>query len=337
MASERKFVTENIRRHLLKEYLMSKVGRAGFGGLDVQRTPMGTRVTLITERPGLVIGRRGEAIKSLTRAIEEDFNFNNPQIEVQEVENPNLNAQIMSEKLANALERGWHFRRAGHSTVRRIMESGARGCQVIISGKLTGQRHRTEKFKDGHIKYCGQAKLDWMAQGFATAKMKPGVIGITVQIMHPNAKLPDEIEIFPPPAESAPAPKPAEADAAAKEKAEDKKAAEAVETLKKAAAPAGSAAEVSAKTKRPRKKKEGEAATPAEGVPQAPAAPGDEKKVPRKRKRKDAPAEGATPQATTEAITVQEPQPLAEAPVKKEEKKPEEPKPAEGAEEKKEA
>jgi len=337
MASERKFVTENIRRHLLKEYLMSKVGRAGFGGLDVQRTPMGTRVTLITERPGLVIGRRGEAIKSLTRAIEEDFNFNNPQIEVQEVENPNLNAQIMSEKLANALERGWHFRRAGHSTVRRIMESGARGCQVIISGKLTGQRHRTEKFKDGHIKYCGQAKLDWMAQGFATAKMKPGVIGITVQIMHPNAKLPDEIEIFPPPAESAPAAKPAEADAAAKEKAEDKKAAEAVETLKKAAAPAGAAAEVSAKTKRPRKKKEGEAATPAEGAPQTPAAPGDEKKVPRKRKRKDAPAEGATPQATTEAITVQEPQPLAEAPVKKEEKKPEEPKPAEGAEEKKEA
>ncbi len=169
MASERKFVTENIRRTLLKEYLMSRVGRAGFGGLDVQRTPMGTRVTLICERPGLVIGRRGEAIKSLTRAIEEDFNFNNPQIEVQEVENPNLNAQIMAEKLANALERGWHFRRAGHSTVRRIMDNGARGCQVIISGKLTGQRHRTEKFKEGHIKYCGEAKLNFMHQGYCAA------------------------------------------------------------------------------------------------------------------------------------------------------------------------
>ena len=334
MASERKFVTENIRRHLLKEYMMSKVGRAGFGGLDVQRTPMGTRVTLITERPGLVIGRRGEAIKSLTRAIEEDFNFNNPQIEVQEVENPNLNAQIMAEKLANALERGWHFRRAGHSTVRRIMESGARGCQVIISGKLTGQRHRTEKFKDGHIKYCGQAKLDWMMQGFAVAKLKPGVMGITVQIMHPNAKLPDEIEIFPPPAEPTPAPQPGQADAAAKEKVEEQKAAEAVEALKKAATPAGAAAEAPAKPKRPRKKKEGEAA-PAEGAPQAPAAPGEEKKAPRKRKKKEAPAEGAP--ATTEAITVQEPQPLAEAPEKKEEKKPEEPKPAEAVEEKKEA
>src|SRR5512136_2834408 len=111
MASERKFVTENIRRVLLKEYMMARVGRAGFGGLDVQRTPMGTRVTLITERPGLVIGRRGEAIKSLTKAIEEDFKFNNPQIEVQEVENPNLNAQIMAEKLANALEKGWTLNR----------------------------------------------------------------------------------------------------------------------------------------------------------------------------------------------------------------------------------
>ena len=218
MASERKFVTENIRRVLLKEYLMSRVGRAGFGGLDVQRTPMGTRVTLITERPGLVIGRRGEAIKSLTKAIEEDFNFNNPQIEVQEVENPNLNAQIMAEKLANALERGWHFRRAGHSTVRRIMDAGARGCQVIIAGKLTGQRHRTEKFKEGHIKYCGQAKLNFMHQGFAGAKLKPGIIGVTVQIMDPRAKLPDEVEIIPPPAEPAPSPA-ASADEAAKAKA----------------------------------------------------------------------------------------------------------------------
>src|SRR5512136_1925339 len=233
MASERKFVTENIRTVLLEEYMMSRVGRAGFGGLDVQRTPMGTRVTLITERPGLVIGRRGEAIKSLTRAIEQDFKFNNPQIEVQEVENPNLNAQIMAEKLANALERGWHFRRAGHSTVRRIMDSGARGCQVIIAGKLTGQRHRTEKFKEGHIKYCGQAKLNFMHQGFAAAKLKPGIIGVTVQIMDPNARLPDEIDIIPPPAE---APAPAQAPAAgAESKLEEKKAEEAVQELKKAA------------------------------------------------------------------------------------------------------
>ncbi len=336
MASERKFVTENIRRVLLKEYLMSKVGRAGFGGLDVQRTPMGTRVTLITERPGLVIGRRGEAIKSLTKAIEEDFNFNNPQIEVQEVENPNLNAQIMAEKLANALERGWHFRRAGHSTVRRIMDSGARGCQVIIAGKLTGQRHRTEKFKEGHIKYCGQAKLNFMHQGFAAAKLKPGIIGVTVQIMDPNARLPDEIDIIPPPAVPTPAPA-APTPSGAEAKAEEKKVSEAVQELKKTAAPSHEAE--AAKPKRPRKKKEEAPAAGAAPVPPGQAAPADEKKAPRRRKKKDeapagaaapAPTEAITP-AQTQAITAPEPTPLAEVPEKKDEKKPE------PAEEKKEA
>ena len=197
MASERKFTQENIRRVLLQEHLMKTVDRAGFGGVDVQRTPMGTRVSLVVERPGIVIGRRGAAIKTLTKDIEDKFHYDNPQIEVQEVENPNLNAQIMAEKLAFALERGWHFRRAGHSTVRRIMESGARGCLIIISGKLTGERHRTEKFKEGYIKYCGESRELFVGTGFAVAKLKPGVIGVQVEIMQPGARLPAEIDVMP--------------------------------------------------------------------------------------------------------------------------------------------
>jgi small subunit ribosomal protein S3 len=198
---DKRIIVEKVRRVLLKEYLMNETRRAGFGGLDIQRTPMGTRVTLLAERPGLVIGRKGGAIKGLTEAVERQFKFDNPQIEVQEVARPALNAQIMAEKLANALERGWHFRRAGHSTVRRIMEAGAKGCLVVIAGKLTGQRHRTEKFKQGHIKYCGEPRNLWMDLGFAVAKLKPGVIGVTVEIMDPRAKLPDEVEIKQPSAE----------------------------------------------------------------------------------------------------------------------------------------
>lgn len=201
---DKRIIVENVRRVLLKEYLMSETRRAGFGGLDIQRTPMGTRVTLLAERPGLVIGRKGGAIKSLTEAVEQKFHFDNPQIEVQEVASPALNAQIMAEKLANALERGWHFRRAGHSTVRRIMESGAKGCLVVVAGKLTGQRHRREKFKSGHIKYCGEPRNLWMDRGFAAAKLKPGVIGVTVEIMDPKAKLPDEVEIKQPSADYVP-------------------------------------------------------------------------------------------------------------------------------------
>ena len=195
MASERKFVAENIRRVLLKEYFMKECEMAGFGGIDIQRTPMGTRVTLIVERPGMVIGRKGTKIKDLTRTVSEEYGFDNPQIEVQECKDSATNPQIMAQKLALALERGWHFRRAGHSTLRRIMESDAKGAQVKLSGKLTGQRHRTEKFKWGHIKFCGEPAITTMDRGFAIAKKKLGVIGVSVDIMKPGSHLPDEIII----------------------------------------------------------------------------------------------------------------------------------------------
>ena len=202
MATEKKFVRENVKRLMIKEYLRERIAGAGFGGMDIQRTPMGTRISILVERPGLVIGRGGSNIAKLTEEIKEKFDVDNPQIEIIEAGDKSaLNAQIMAEKLAEALERGWHFRRAGHSTVRRIMEAGAKGCQVIISGKLTGERHRTEKFTQGHVKYCGDIVKDVMDEGFAVAKLKPGVIGVKVRIMKPDAKLPDEISIVGPEAE----------------------------------------------------------------------------------------------------------------------------------------
>src|SRR3989454_12126889 len=103
---DKRIIVENLRRVLLKEYLMNETRRAGFGGLDIQRTPMGTRVTLLAERPGLVIGRKGGAIKALTEAGEQRFRFDNPQIEVQEVASPALNAQSMAGQVAKAQRRG---------------------------------------------------------------------------------------------------------------------------------------------------------------------------------------------------------------------------------------
>ena len=194
---ERKFVKENVNRLLMKEYLMKETAIAGFGGLEIQRTPLGTRIILEVERPGMVIGRKGAKIKELTDKLQQDFGVENPTIEVKESSNSYLNAQIMAQKLAMALERGWHFRRAGHSTLRRIMEAGANGAQIIISGKLTGDRARTEKFMDGTIKYNGKP-VELVRVGYATAKTKPGIIGVTVKIMPPDVKLPDEINIISP-------------------------------------------------------------------------------------------------------------------------------------------
>jgi small subunit ribosomal protein S3 len=194
MANERKFVRENAKRSLIKKFLVKEIQGAGFGGMSIQRTPIGTRVNILVERPGMVIGKGGAKIKELTDSIHTKFNVDNPQIEIQESgSGSSLNAQIMAEKLAEALERGWHFRRAGHSTVRRIMQAGAKGCQIIIAGKLTGERHRTEKFTEGHVKYCGETAKQVMMVGMATAKLKPGVLGVKVRIMKPDAILPDQV------------------------------------------------------------------------------------------------------------------------------------------------
>ena len=116
----RKFIDRNVERLLVREFLLSKTERAGFGGLDFQRTPEGTKVTLSAERVGMVIGRKGKIINELQRRLQEDFNLENPRLEVGEIDNPALNAQVMASKLASALERGWYFRRAGPSKEARF-------------------------------------------------------------------------------------------------------------------------------------------------------------------------------------------------------------------------
>ena len=196
MASERKFIRENTKRALIKNFLVKEIEGAGFGGMTIQRTPIGTRVNILVEIPVMVIGKGGSKIKQITSTIQTKFDVENPQIEIQEAgAQAALNAQIMAEKLAEALQRGWHFRRAGHSTVRRIMNAGAKGCQIVIAGKLTGARHRTEKFTEGHVKYCGEVAKEFMDNGFASAKLKAGVLGVKVRIMKPDAKLPDEVKL----------------------------------------------------------------------------------------------------------------------------------------------
>ena len=205
MTVAKDMMQERVRRVQVHQHVQKKTARAGFGGLSIQRTPLGTHIRISAERPGLVIGRKGGDIQNLTDELERKFGYENLQVEAGEVSNFALNPLIMASKVANALERGWNYRRAGNSMLQRIMDSGARGCQITIAGKLTGLRHRTEKFVSGHIKFCGEPALQLMNVGIAQAKLKPGTIGVKVAIMRPDAKLPDEIEVKKPemPAETA--------------------------------------------------------------------------------------------------------------------------------------
>ena len=198
MTVVKEMLKERVRRVQVHDYVQKKTTRAGFGGLSIQRTPLGTHVRISAERPGLDIGRKGSDIQRLTDELERKFGYENLQVEAGEVNRFALNPLIMAAKVANALERGWNYWRAGNSMLQRIMDAGARGCQITIAGKLTGLRHRTEKFLSGHIKFCGETALELMDVGIAQAKLKPGTIGVKVAIMKPNAKLPDEIEVVKP-------------------------------------------------------------------------------------------------------------------------------------------
>ena len=198
MTIVKEMLKERVRRVQVHDHVQKRTTRAGFGGLSIQRTPLGTHVRIAAERPGLVIGRKGIDIQRLTEELERKFGYENLQVEAGEVTRFALNPLIMAAKVANALERGWNYRRAGNSMLQRIMDAGARGCQITIAGKLTGLRHRTEKFLSGHIKFCGEPALELMDVGIAQAKLKPGTIGVKVAIMKPDAVLPAEITIAKP-------------------------------------------------------------------------------------------------------------------------------------------
>jgi len=135
-------------------------------------------------------------VHQLTQDLAQNYGVESPQIEVQQVQNPSFNAQIMAERLANALERGWYFRKAGSSIMRRVMESGALGCEVVIAGKLTGARARTQKFTEGYIKHCGEPSNTIVEKGYAIAIKKLGVIGVQVKIVPADAKMPDHFAVI---------------------------------------------------------------------------------------------------------------------------------------------
>ncbi|MFB6194295.1 MAG: 30S ribosomal protein S3 [Halobaculum sp.] len=195
MADEQAFIEDGLRRSQIDEFFAEELGRAGYGGMEMAPTPMGIQIVLKAEKPGMVIGKGGKNIRKITTELEERFDMDDPQIDVQEVEEPDLNARVVADKLANALERGWYFRRAGHTTIDRIMESGALGAEIVLSGKVTGARSRVEKFNRGYIKHNGQPADDVVDEGQGVAVMQLGTIGVTVKIIPPDAQLPDDFEV----------------------------------------------------------------------------------------------------------------------------------------------
>lgn len=176
---------------LLKDYLREKIKDAGFSDVEISKTPTGTRIVLHVTRPGIVIGRKGSGIRELTEKLGSEFGLKNPQISVSEIPKPELAPSVMCNRLASHIERGTAFRRATMWTLQQIMEGGAMGVQITISGKLRGDRSAFEKHSLGVLPRAGHHADVIVAEDIAHVRTPMGLIGIRIRIARKEKVIPE--------------------------------------------------------------------------------------------------------------------------------------------------
>jgi small subunit ribosomal protein S3 len=195
MSVVKRIIKDSIERVKVDELLYDEYEQAGYGGITLTKTPLGTQINLFAMRPGRVIGKRGKAIKEASERLEKELGLPNPQITVVEVELPEMNPLIMASRVANALERGVHFRRAIFWSLRRIMDSGALGCEIILKGPIRSARSRFERVVEGFVPKAGDPALRYVKKATIHVKMKRGILGVTVHIVPPDSKFPDKVSL----------------------------------------------------------------------------------------------------------------------------------------------
>jgi len=195
MSVVKRIIKNNLERVAVDELLADEYDQAGYGGIALTKTPLGTQINLYAMKPGRVIGKRGRAIKDASARLERELNIANPQITVIEVEVPELSPRIQAARIANALERGVHYRRSLFWSLNRTMESGALGCEIVIKGPLRSNRGRFEKVSEGYVPKSGDPALRYVKKATVHVKMKKGTIGVTVSIVAPDAVFPDKINL----------------------------------------------------------------------------------------------------------------------------------------------
>jgi len=181
---EKSFVKEGIKRAEVEEFLAKKFEKAGYSHTEISRTPLGTRIVVYAYKPGIVIGKSGRRVEEIVKEIKEKFGFENPMLDVREVENPFLDANIVAKRIARALERGINYKKVANYYAEKVMEAGAIGVEIRVGGKLAGvERSRFQKFRKGFIVHSGEYKETLVDKGYAQAMIKPGIVGIQVKIM----------------------------------------------------------------------------------------------------------------------------------------------------------
>jgi len=193
---EKKTVQFKKEEFAIKEYIKAALGKGKISKVKIEYTPIGEKIIISTNKPGLVIGKRGEKIDELTGVLKNRFKLENPHIEIDEVKKAELDAQLVADDIALGLERmgPLKFKVIAYRALQRILDAGALGAEIKLSGKLPGARAKKWPFKFGYLKKVGHtAKVVDKAQ--ARAETKPGTVGIKVSILRPDAPLHDKITI----------------------------------------------------------------------------------------------------------------------------------------------
>ena len=191
MTQVKNVIKDNYNMMLLNDFLREEIKESGFHRVEVSKTPSGTKIVLHVTRPGIVIGRKGAGIKKLTEKVESDFGFKNPQISVEEVAKAELSPSVMCNRMAAHIERGTAFRRATMWTLNQIMEAGAMGVQIIVSGKVRGDRSAFEKHTQGILPRAGNYAKDLVSEDITHTKTPMGLIGIKIRIARKEKLVPE--------------------------------------------------------------------------------------------------------------------------------------------------
>ncbi len=195
---ERKFIAEKMKEFMVHEYVGEFLENVGYSKTKLVKTPLGEKVIIFASRPGLIVGRKGANIKQLTKSLKGKFNLENPELEIAEVPQPSLDADIIAEKIASFLERfgTQKFKAIGHKIMIEVMGAGALGIEIKISGKVPSSRAKTWRFYQGYLKKSGDVAVSMVRKSHKQAQLKTGIVGIRVSIMTPDTKLPDDISVL---------------------------------------------------------------------------------------------------------------------------------------------
>ena len=196
---ERQILKKKVKEYLLQEHIAGELPKGSYSRLELKKTPLGEKVIIYTSRPGLVVGSKGVNINRLNKILKTKFEMENPEIEIAEIENPNLDPKSVAERIVSSFERFGpkRFKSMGYRTLQEIIDAGAIGAEIVISGRgVPSSRAKTWRFIAGHLKKSGNVSENLIKRGLSVARLKSGSVGVKVSILTPDIKLPDDIRFI---------------------------------------------------------------------------------------------------------------------------------------------